>query len=61
MHITIGKGVKGLPADQFSSASGEKEVVMGAGQRYIVTKYEPPDSSGIDRIYVLALPTGGVE
>lgn len=61
MHITIGKGVKGLPAEHFSSHKSEKEVVMGAGQRYVVTKYEPPDSSGIDRIYVLALPTGGVE
>lgn len=61
MHITIGKGVKGLPAEHFSNHKSEKEVVMGAGQRYVVTKYEPPDSSGIDRIYVLALPTGGVE
>jgi hypothetical protein len=61
MHITIGKGVKGLPAEHFSSHKSEKEVVMGAGQRYVVTKYEPPDSSGIDRIYVLALPTGGVD
>jgi hypothetical protein len=61
MYITVGKGVKGLPAEHFSQVASEHEVVMGAGQRYVVTKYEPPDSSGKDRIYVLALPTGGVD
>jgi hypothetical protein len=60
MYITVGKGVKGLPAEHFSAVPSEHEVTMGAGQRYVVTKYVPVGPDGKEQIYVLALPTGGV-
>jgi hypothetical protein len=61
MYITVGKGVRGLPAEFFSEVKSEHEVTMGAGQRYLVTKYVPVGPDGKEQIYVLALPTGGVD
>ena len=38
--ITMGEGVRGMPAQKFSNVPGEKEVIMMPGQRYAVTKME---------------------
>lgn len=63
VRITVGKGVKGLPADYFSYNKGESEVIMAPGQRYAVTKVEDATNkygTKIRLVHVLALPTGGV-
>lgn len=51
-HITIGPGVKGLPADLFSENQGESEVILHANQRFVNMGQDP---NGIWQFY--ALPT----
>jgi hypothetical protein len=51
-HITIGPGVKGLPADLFSENKGESEVILHANQRFVNMGQDP---NGIWQFY--ALPT----
>ena len=55
LKITVGKGVKGLPAKKFSQSPGEFEVLLPPGTKFLVQKTEK--SSWGATLHVLALPT----
>ena len=56
LNITIGKGVRGLPARSFSQSPSESEVILPPGTKFMIQKVSKPVTWGVT-VDVLALPT----
>ncbi len=59
LKMTIGPGVRGIPAKSFSQNSGEKEVLLPPNQRMLVThtEYVKVDGQMTNVVHVIVLPT----
>lgn len=55
LKLTVGPGVRGLPARDFSSNSPEYEVLLPPNQRFMVTKVEYDGTHNI--VHAVVLPT----
>jgi hypothetical protein len=57
VQMTVGPGVKGLPADGFTFHQGEREVLLPPNTRMVVTKVEKGPHNSEIRIEATILPT----
>lgn len=57
LSITVGKGVRGLPAKGFSNHPSENEVMLPPNTRFLVTNVVKSSSGYSTTVHVIALPT----
>lgn len=57
LNITVGKGVRGLPAKGFSHHPSESEVMLPPNTRFLVTNVTKSSSGYSTTVHVMALPT----
>lgn len=55
LMLSIGPGVRGLPAKSFSHHKGESEVLLPPNQRIMITRVEKKNSTSV--VYGVILPT----
>jgi hypothetical protein len=56
--MTVGPGVKGLPAENFTAVKGEYEIILPPNQKMMVTAIEKKNEGyEIHHIHAIVLPT----